>query len=73
MCQNGNLTSSNLIVLTALWLMIFEGSCGMSLRRLDLERLHSRLCEEEKSEPCNPYASEADVTLGEDEKWIVKG
>lgn len=44
----------------------------MSLRRLDLERLHSRLCEEEKSEPCNPYASEADVTLGEDENGLLK-
>lgn len=36
--------------------MIFEGSCGMRIERLDVRILHSELCEEEEGKLCKPYA-----------------
>jgi len=61
-----NLVLSNLIGLTALWLMIFEGSCGMGVERPDLGIRHSELYEEEKGKLCKAYPSKACVTLEQD-------
>lgn len=45
---------------------------GMGVGRLDPGRLHSELCEEKKGELCKPYASEADVPLGQDKNTLLK-
>lgn len=62
--------SCNFIVLTALSLVIFEGSCEISVGELDLVQLYSELYNEEKDELCKPYATEAKVTFGQHENRL---